>query len=69
MFALIYSSQFTQYPVDTCQTIEEAERVCKERFNMRNPKFGQTDEGIFYTLGYGDEGVIVLSLQEIEGTA
>jgi hypothetical protein len=65
MFALIYSAAYTEYTVEIVSTVEEAERLCRERFGLRNSKFGQTDEGVFYTIGYGDEGLILLSLQEI----
>lgn len=65
MFALVYSSAITEYTADTCATVEEAERVCKDRFGMHNPKFGQNDAGVLYTLAYGDDGIIVLSLQEV----
>jgi hypothetical protein len=68
MLALIYASAYTEYTVSPCETVEEAERVCMDRFGMRNPRFGQTDAGILYTVAYGDEGIIVLSLQEIEST-
>lgn len=66
MLALIYSSQSTEYTVDTCDSVEEAERVCKDRFSMRNPKFGQTDEGRFYTLTHDGVGIVVLSLHEVD---
>jgi len=57
MFALIYSSPYTEYTVENVSTVEEAERLCRERFGLRN--------SVFYTIGYGDEGLILLSLQEI----
>lgn len=65
MFALIYSSAYTEYTVSPCATVEDAARLCEDRFGMRNPKFGQTDGGVLYTVTYDGDGVIVLSLQEI----
>jgi hypothetical protein len=66
MFALIYSSAYTEYTVDTCESVEEAERLCKDRCGIRNPKFGQNDAGVLYTIGYGDGGIVLLSLQEVQ---
>lgn len=66
MFALIYSSALTEYTVDKCTDMEDAARVCKDRFGIKNARFGQTDEGVLYTLTWDGMGIVVLSLREIE---
>lgn len=69
MFALIYSSAYTEYTVGSCATVEDAARVCADRFGVRNPRFGQTDEGVLYTVAHDGDGIVVLSLQEIDPCA
>lgn len=66
MFTLIYSSVYTEYPIDTCKTLEDAQRVCKDRLGMRDLKFGQDDAGMLYTaIGDGLGGIAIISLQEV----
>lgn len=67
MFALVYSSAYTEYTVAPCETVEEALKLCKERFGMKTPQFGQDDAGVLYTaMGDGLGGIAVISLREVD---
>lgn len=64
MYQLVYSSPFTVYVVGV-YTLDECERICRERYGMTTVKFGQDDAGTLYTPFCADDGIVVLKLYEV----
>ncbi len=65
MYTLVYSSAYTEYKAAQVATLEEAEDVCRVRYGVHNPKFGQNDAGMLYTVAYDEDGIVMLWLREI----
>jgi hypothetical protein len=66
MFRLVYSSDFTIYDVNIYPSVEDCERDCQTRYGVDKLRFGAEDSGVLYSLLYTEEGIVVLTLHEIE---
>lgn len=66
MIKLVHSSDYTEYTAGVYPDVAACVQDCVQRYGMSRMDLGQDDAGALYSVLYGDEGIVVLRLYEVE---